>query len=127
MNDMQNTVRELFDITEERSFIQVPSALDERGYCSLFGEDPETKYQLKHGRGEIIYHALFCYSDHISFSLDGAVSCNLIPQKDGYLLQIIDEGAEEPLIEKHINTKEDLVNAISGFQSVSRSQEADEE
>ena len=127
MNDMQNTARELFDIAEKHSFIQVPSVLDERGYCNLFGEDPETKYQVKHGKSEITFHALFCYSNHISFSLDGDVSCNLIPQEDGYLLQIIDVGAEESIIENHINTREDLINAILGFQSVSRTQEADEE
>lgn len=127
MNDMQKTARRLFDIPEEYSFIQIPTSFDRNGYSDLLGEDPETRYQLKEGECEIAYHALYCYTDHITFSLDGDISCNLIPQEDGYLLQIIDEGAEESIIEKHINTREDLINAISGFQSVSRTQEADEE
>lgn len=126
MNDMQDTARRLFDIAGEHSFIQIPTPLDEEGYCDLFGEDPETIYQLKAEKHDITYHALYCYSDHISFSLNGEINCNLIPQGTGYLLQIIDEDAEDSLIEKHINTRDDLINAISGFQSVSSSQEADE-
>ena len=126
MNDMQDIARRFFDISEEHSFIHIPTPLDDRGYCDLFGEEPETRYQLKDGECEITYHALYCYTDHITFSLDGDINCNLIPEKQGYLLQIIDEDSEDVLIEKHINTKEDLINAISGFQSVSISPEAEE-
>lgn len=128
MNDMQDTARRLFDIAGEHSFIQIPTPLDEEGYCDLFGEDPETIYQLKAGKHDITYHALYCYSDHISFSLNGEINCNLIPQDNGYLLQIIDEDeeAKETFIEKHINTREDLFNAISGYQSASISPEAEE-
>lgn len=128
MSDMQDTARSFFDITGEHSFIHVPTPLDKRGYCDLFGEDPETNYQLKEGECEITYHALYCYDDHISFSLGGDISCNVIPQGEGYLLQIIDadEDAKAHLIEKHINTRKDLFNAISGFQSVSISPEAEE-
>lgn len=126
MIDIQDTARRLFDITAEHAFIHIPTPLDERGYCDLLGEDPETTYQLGDGEAEIPYHALYCYSDHISFSLDGDISCNVVPQDKGYLLQIIDEDAEDTLVEKHINTREDLFNAISGFQSVSISPEAEE-
>lgn len=129
MNDMQDTARRLFDIAEEHFFIHIPTPLDKKGYCDLFGEDPETIYQLKAGEHDISYHALYCYDDHISFSLDGEINCNLIPQGTGYLLQIINEDnedAKDSFIEKHINTRDDLINAISGFQSVSSSQEADE-
>ena len=49
-----------------------------------------------------------------------------MPQDNGYLLQIIDEDAEDSIIEKHIKTREDLINVISGFQTVSSSQEDDE-
>lgn len=126
MNDMQDAARMLFDIAEEHLFIQIPTPLDQRGYCELFGEDPETRYQLKEGKDEITYYSLYFYYDHISFSLDGDINCNLMPQDNGYLLQIIDEDAEDSIIEKHIKTREDLINAISGFQTVSSSQEDDE-
>ena len=127
MSDLQDTARRLFDITEEHSFIHIPTPLDKRGYCYLCGEDPETIYQLKAGEDDISYHALYCYDDHISFSLNGDISCNVIPQGEGYLLQIIDtnEEAKDTLIEKHINTRKDLFNAISGFQAVSISPEAE--
>lgn len=126
MNDMQNTARMLFDIADDCFFIQIPTPLDPRGYCELFGEDPETRYQLEEGSSGTTYHALYCYDNHISFALDGDISCNLIPEDGGYLLQIINEDAEDSLIEKHIQTRVDLLNAISGFQSVSISPEAEE-
>lgn len=128
MSDMQDTARRLFGITAEHAFIHIPTPLDERGYCDLLGEDPETIYQLKAGEDDISYHALYCYDDHISFSLNDDINCNVIPQDKGYLLQIIDEDeeAKETFIEKHINTREDLFNAISGYQSASISPEAEE-
>ena len=79
----------------------------------------------KDGNG-FSYHALACYFDHISFILEGDIDCILTPEEEGIKLQIIDEGAEDPIIEKHIHKREDLINAVSGFLSAYRGQEAEE-
>ncbi len=123
---VQYLAKQLFGLAERSLFTQVATPLDPRGYLDLYGEDPEQEYQLQADSLEFRYHALACYFDHISFILEGDIDCILTPEQEGIRLQIIDEGAEDPLIEKYIHTREDLIKVISGFMSAYRSQEAEE-
>ena len=123
---VQYLAKQLFALAERSVFTQIATPLDPRGYLDLYGEDPEQEYELQISGNGFRYHALACYFDHISFILEGDIDCILTPEEEGIRLQIIDEGAEDPIIEKHIHKREDLINAISGFLSAYRSQEAEE-
>ena len=123
---VQYLAKQLFGLAERSVFTQIATPLDPRGYLDLYGEDPEQEYELQISGNGFRYHALACYFDHISFILEGDIDCILTPEEEGIRLQIINEGAEDPIIEKHIHKREDLINAISGFLSAYRSQEAEE-
>ena len=118
--------RSLFGLPEKCIFTQIAMPLDPRGYLDLYGEDPEQVYKLEKDGNGFSYHALACYFDHISFILEGDIDCILTPEEEGIKLQILDEGAEDPIIEKHIHKREDLINAVSGFLSAYRGQETEE-
>ena len=120
---VQHLAKQLFDLPRRCTFIQVATPLDPRGYLDLYGEDPDEEYQLQNGDRSFRYHTLACFFDHISFIIEGDIDCILTPEQEGIRLQIIDEGAENPIIEKHIHTREDLIKAIAGFQSISSTAE----
>lgn len=122
---VQYLAKQLFSLEERSIFTQIATPLDPRGYLDLYGEDPDEEHELQIGNRGFRYHALACFFDHISFILDGDIDCILTPEKQGIRLQIIDEDSEDPLIEKHIHTQDDLINAISGFQAASSTQEAE--
>ena len=123
---VQHLAKQLFSLAEKSVFIQIATPLDPRGYLDLYGEDPEQEYELRSDSNGFRYHTLACYFDHISFILEEDIDCILTPEEEGIRLQIINEGAEDPIIEKHIHKREDLINAVSGFLTAYRSQEDEE-
>ena len=118
--------RSLFGLPEKCIFTQIAMPLDPRGYLDLYGEDPEQVYKLEKDGNGFSYHALACYFDHISFSLEDDIECNLIPEGKGIRLQIVDEGAEDSFIEKHIHTRDDLINVITNYLPIAEKEEAEE-
>lgn len=116
----------LFGLPEKCIFTQVATPDDPRGYLDLYGEDPELEYDLGNDSQGFRYHALACYFDHISFSLEDDIECNLIPEGKGIRLQIVDEGAEDSFIEKHIHTRDDLINVITNYLPIAEKEEAEE-
>ena len=123
---MDSLAKQLFNLSEDSIFTRIPSPADPRGYLDLYGEDPDEEYQLQNEDKIFRYHTLACFFDHISFILEGDIDCILTPEQAGIKLQFIDEGAEEPLIEKYIHTREDLINAVAGLQAISNDTEAEE-
>ena len=118
--------RKLFGLPEKCIFTQIATPLDPRGYLDLYGEDPEQEYELICKNCGFKYHALACYCDHISFVLEGDIDCLLTPEEQGIRLQIVDEGTENPLVEKHIHTRDDLITVIANYLSIAEKEEAEE-
>lgn len=123
---VQYLAKQLFGLAERSVFTQIATPLDPRGYLDLYGEDPEQEHELGTDRQGFRYHTLACYFDHISFILEGDIDCILTPEQEGILLQIVDEGAENPLVEKHIHTRDDLINVIANYLSIAEKEEAEE-
>ena len=117
--------RKLFGLPEKCIFTQIATPLDPRGYLDLYGEDPELEYELVSKNCGFKYHGLACYCDHISFILEGDIDCLLTPEQEGIRLQIVDEGAEEPLVEKHIHTRDDLITVITNYLPFAEKEEAE--
>lgn len=120
---VQHLAKQLFDLPSRCTFTQVATPLDPRGYLDLYGDDPDEVYQLQNGDRKFRYRTLACFFDHISFILEGDIDCILTPEQEGIRLQLIDEGAEDPIIEKRIHTREDFINAVTSFKAISNSAE----
>ena len=50
----------------------------------------------------------------------------MIPEGKVIRLQIVDEGAEDSFIEKHIHTRDDLINVITNYLPIAEKEEAEE-